>query len=212
MLLMWHEKYDFVKLTSQFWKKMHLLYSLYVLYKICLAWWWLINKVKTCSSISNKIPSYISCYNIIINLTHNGMSNLRIMRFQILMAVTMKVAVFLDWQHIMWWPLGVTCWLHLQYPKAAVSSDCWQQAITHHNTNSRDSHCRQLSWEVVKMWTKRVFLSCLDDFQVKHRLKQQQDYSLCFFALEYNKYKVKVKLSLCTPWRHLDLRYGCTHS
>jgi len=112
-----HEKCDFVKLTSQFWKKIHFIYSFYVLYKTCLAWWWLINKVKTCCSISNKILSYINCYNIIINLTHNGMSNLRIMRFQILIAVTMKVAVFLDWQHIMWWPLGVTCWLHLQYPK-----------------------------------------------------------------------------------------------
>jgi len=36
-----------------------------------------------------------------MNLKHNGMSYFRIMRFQILMAVTMKFAVFLDSQHIM---------------------------------------------------------------------------------------------------------------
>lgn len=135
---------------------MHFMYSICVLYKTCLAWWWLISKVKTYCSISSYILSYIciNCRYIIINLQHNGMSNWRMRRFQTLMAVTMKFAVTLDQQNIIWGLVRSNLLAPSSLPRACIFFTFLATSHAHHSTNSENSHCRQHSWEVVKMRKK----------------------------------------------------------
>jgi hypothetical protein len=52
------------------------MYSICVLYKTCLAWWWHISKVETRCSIKH-ILSCVDCYYVIINMKHDRMSSFK---------------------------------------------------------------------------------------------------------------------------------------
>jgi len=63
MLVMKHGKYGFVKLWSQFKNESSLFSPFYVLYRMCIAWWWPIKKGKTCHTFKH-IHTYIHTYTL----------------------------------------------------------------------------------------------------------------------------------------------------
>ena len=76
------EKDSLVNFTFQFQKKMHFMYSFYVLSILVLLNDDLLIRLKNVSVLSTYILSCIEHYYIIINLKHNRTSNLRIVGFQ----------------------------------------------------------------------------------------------------------------------------------